>query len=208
MTASGKNSKKPSAKERAKEAIAALTTRLTRALTGLFDSVAAERAEVYARSSPPFQSAIPAIISSYAYKNGGIAAACNVVPGPLGMVAAVPEIVLVTQNQVRMLYDIGAALGKGPQLNGRVLMAVMVTALGGGVLNLAVIESGKLIVRPAPVRVMQRAVQWLGGEISKRVVRQLLAKWFPLIGAAAMAYWAKKSTEALGKSATALLQKI
>jgi hypothetical protein len=185
----------------------ALADKLTRALAGAFESVAAERAQAFHDTPAPDASAVPAIIKSYAYKNAGIAAACNVVPGPLGMVAAVPEIVLVTRNQLRMIYDVGVALGKGRQMNGRVLMAVLVTALGGGVLNLAVIEGGKLVIRQAPVRIVQRAVKWLGGEISKRMVRQLLAKWFPLIGAAAMAYWAKKSTEAIGKASAKLLAK-
>lgn len=186
---------------KAREVADAVAVKLQKALHGVFDSVAAERRELVPKG------ATKEIIASYAFKNAGIAAACNVVPGPLGLVAAVPELVLITRNQVRMIADLGVSLGKGPQMNGRVLLAVLMAALGGGALSFAAIQGGKLVVKAPTVQAIQKAIAWLGGEISKRVVRQVLAKWFPIIGAAAMAYWAKKSTEAVGKAALKLLQK-
>jgi uncharacterized protein (DUF697 family) len=64
-----------------------------------------------------------------------------------------------------------------------------------------------LLVKRASVRVIQRVIKWLGGKIAQRVLRALIAKWVPIIGAGAMAVWARQSTIGMGRQAAALLER-
>jgi len=186
-----------------------MAAKVSDGLMDLFESAADERRKYYDANPDdiPDKTAIKSIIASYAYKNAGIAAACNVVPGPWGMLAAVPELLLITRNQLRMICDIAAALGKRTQMDAHLLLAVFVATFGGGALNLAVVKGSKVLVKRASLQVIQKIVKWLGGKITQRVLKQLLAKWLPVVGAAAMAYWAKHSTDGIGNTAVTILSK-
>lgn len=52
------------------------------------------------------------LIQSYSNKNALISGAASLVPGPLGIATAVPEIIAVTKNQIEMIYDVASHSGK------------------------------------------------------------------------------------------------
>ncbi|MEI8254387.1 MAG: hypothetical protein WCJ30_01810 [Deltaproteobacteria bacterium] len=187
----------------------ALTKKLTEWLEGAFESVALTRRQHFSDKPGlrPRAGDIDELIKSYANQNFVIAGAANLVPGPLGALAIVPEITLVMRNQIQMIYDLGVAHGKEAQLNSRLLLAIFATVSGGGALGIATVKGGQLIVKRASLRVIQQIIVWLGGKITQRALRALLAKWVPLVGAGAMAIWARQTTVAMGREATSLLQK-
>ncbi len=51
----------------------------------------------------PGGKSVPAIINTYALLNAGISAGLNLVPGPWGMLVAIPEIAAVMRNQMAAL---------------------------------------------------------------------------------------------------------
>lgn len=55
---------------------------------------------------------IDMLIQSYSNKNALISGAASLVPGPLGIVTAVPEIIAVTKNQIEMIYDVAKSFGQ------------------------------------------------------------------------------------------------
>ncbi len=77
----------------------------------MFDGVCQERDKYYTTHPVPERGAVPSIISAYSYKCGAVAVACNLVPGPLGLLTIVPEIALIFREQLNMIYDIGRAYG-------------------------------------------------------------------------------------------------
>lgn len=146
------------------------------------------------------------IISNYANQNFVVAGASNLIPGPLGVVAALPELTLIMRNQLQMIYDLGVALDKQEEMTSHVLLGVFASALGEGVVGLATVEGRNLIIKRASLKVVQKILQWLGGKISQRLLKHILAKWVPVAGAVLMAAWSRQSTLELGNRAMKMLQ--
>lgn len=69
-------------------------------------------------ASRPTKRDVGALIKHAANANAVIAGAANLVPGPWGALAVVPEITFVIRNQIQLIYDLGVAHGKEPHLNG------------------------------------------------------------------------------------------
>lgn len=55
------------------------------------------------------------------------------------------------------------------------------------------------------MRVIQKIIFWLGGNISQKLLKRFIAKWLPIAGAAAMAIWARQSTISMGEKASQML---
>ncbi len=184
-----------------------VAARLAEFLEGAFESVALTRREHF-RQHPdrrPAHQDIASIIASYSNLNGLTAAGANLVPGPLGALTIVPELMIIIRNQIQMIYDIGVAQGKEVHLNGDLLLAIFYTVTGGGAIGLAAVKGGQLLVKRASLRIIQRIIIWLGGKITQRALRALLARWVPIAGSVAMGVWARQSTIQMGKKAADLL---
>src|SRR5256885_15474491 len=87
---------------------------LSEKLMGLFNTVVEERQTYYQKhaSAIPDPSDIRNLIAKYSNQNALISGGLSLVPGPWGMLAAVPEIALVVRYQLMLIYDIGMAYGQ------------------------------------------------------------------------------------------------
>ncbi|MGL4604042.1 MAG: EcsC family protein [Iodobacter sp.] len=180
-----------------------MTQKVTDALEGVFETVFVERQAYYKKPeiSSPGLSSIDQLISNYAMMNAGISGTAAIIPGPLGMLSVVPEIIAVTRNQIAMIYDMGAAYGQEKSINKELLMAIFAAAAGSGTIGVLTIRGSQVLIRRASLQVMQKLIGALGGKISQQALKAALAKWIPLVGAAGMAYWSKYSTEQIAKQA-------
>lgn len=180
-----------------------LTARVADRLFGLLDNGAAARRAHFAAhpEERPTPGQIDAIISSYANTNALISGGFSLVPGPLGLLAVVPELALVVRNQVQMVYDIGVASGKEHVLSRELIVAVVVSATGAGTLGLVTLHGGRLLVRRASLRVFQKLVKLLAGRITQALLKSAFAKWVPVLGAGAVALWTRYTTQAIGRRA-------
>ncbi|WP_346291012.1 TerB family tellurite resistance protein [Sphaerothrix gracilis] len=187
----------------------AIQEQLAEKMMGFFDSVIEDRSKYYAEHQDkiPNQDSIKAIIQTYASKNALISGGAGLVPGPLGMLAAVPEIGFVIRNQIEMIYDIGTAYGKKQVLTKELLAGVFSTAIGSGALGLLTVQGSKVLVKRASLRFLQKAVQLLAGKVTQRMLRSMVSKYVPVAGAAAMAAWSNLSTRTIGKQATIIFEK-
>lgn len=187
----------------------AVAAKIAEWLEGAFESVALTRRQHFLENpgKRPSQTDVAGIIKTAGNMNFAIAGAANLIPGPFGALAVVPELTFVIRNQIQMIYDLGVAHGKESQLSPKLLMAMFATVAGGGAIGFAAVRGGQVIVKRASLRVVQRIVAWLGGKIAQRALRALFAKWVPVLGAAAMALWARQSTIAMGRAAADLMGK-
>ncbi len=178
-------------------------------VTSLVGTVVSERGEHYRlhANQVPQRQQVDGLISSYANSSTAIAGGLNLIPGPWGMVAAVPEICLVLRNQMMMVYDIGVAYGKGQALTKELLIGVLLSATGSGAGTLLVVQGGKVLVKRTSLRVLQRIIRRLAGDISQKMLKSMISKWLPVVGAAAMAAWANYSTRQIGRKAIAIFEK-
>jgi uncharacterized protein (DUF697 family) len=186
----------------------AILRKISEFLEDAFDSVALTRRQHFEENprTRPSPADVQRIITSYANQNALIAGAANLIPGPFGALAVLPEVTLVVRNQIQMIYDLGVAFGHQAHLTGNTLVVMFSTVSGGGAVGLATVKGGKLLLRRASLRVIQKIIEWLGGQITQRVLRALLAKWVPVVGAGAMALWARHTTRKLGERAIELLK--
>ncbi len=186
-----------------------LQEKVTGGLNDLFAKVIDERKAHYIKNPQqvPMRDDAKSIINRYSNTNGVIAGAAGLVPGPWGMLAAVPEILAVIRNQTQMIFDLGVAYGQHRYLRSELVVGILLSSMGSGGGSLIAVQGGKLLVRRASLRVMQRVVAMLGGKVTQQLLKSMVGKWLPVVGAAAMAAWARYTTKKLGERACEMLSK-
>ncbi|MFL5807194.1 MAG: hypothetical protein ACJ8CR_36375, partial [Roseiflexaceae bacterium] len=180
---------------------------LTEKMMGAFNSVIDERAKHYHTypQERPQASDVQAIITKYAAINAAISAGANLIPGPFGMAVAIPEIILIIRNQMAMIYDIGMAYNQQPVLRRELLAGIFISAAGVSGATLLTMHGGKVLVKRASLRVFQKVISLLAGKVTQQLLKSMISKWLPIVGAAAMAAWSNYSTHRIGKQAIAIL---
>ena len=180
-----------------------------KSMIGVFDSVIQSKKEQYEQKGISYTPAdVDALISKCGNTNAVISGGAGLIPGPWGMLAVIPEITLIIKNQIELIFDIGKASGKSDtQLSKELLVGIFASASGAAGIGLITVHAGKILVKRASLRVMQKIVVLLGGRVTQRLLKSMVAKWVPGIGAAAMAAWAKISTNMVGKKAKEILGK-
>lgn len=183
--------------------------KLTENLNDLFDQVIADRRKHYVENprEVPQRAEVNALINRWANTNALVAGAAGLVPGPWGMLAAVPEIMTVVRNQTKMIFDICVAMGQHRHITRELLVGVLLSSMGSGTGSLIAVQGGKLLVKRASLRVMQKIIAMLGGKVTQQLLKSMVGKWLPVVGAAAMAAWARYTTKKLGEEACELLSK-
>lgn len=184
-----------------------LGKQIAAALEGLFENVALTRRQHFSENptTRPEAGDINSIVKSYSNQNAIITGSANLVPGPWGMLVTIPELTVVIRNQIQMVYDIGVAHGKEAHLDSTLLLGIFSTVMGGGTISLVTVRGSQLLVKKASVRVIQKIIFALGGTISQKLLKRFIAKWLPVVGAAAMALWARQSTAKMGEKAAEML---
>lgn len=169
----------------------------------VFDTVIDERINYY-KAHPqarPKVSDAQSIITYYATVNAAISAGANLIPGPFGMAAAIPEIILIIRNQIAMIYDIGMAYNQQPVLHRELLAGIFISAAGISGATLLTMHGGKVLVKRASLQVFQKVISLLAGKVTQQLLKSMITKWLPVVGAAAMAAWSNYSTHQIGKQA-------
>lgn len=182
---------------------------LAEKISGSFGSVLKERTE-YFRKNPdkiPNEYEIPNLIRKYARNNSMLSGGASLIPGPWGMVAVIPELVVVTRNQITMIHEIGMAYGKGKIITKELLAGIFLSALGSGAGALLVLHGSKVLVKRASLRAFQKVIVLLAGKITQQALKSTISKWLPVVGAAAMAAWSAHLTHQIGKKATEIFSK-
>jgi uncharacterized protein (DUF697 family) len=177
----------------------AIQGKITEGLQGLFTGVIAEREQYYQKNSSPALYEVDDLISSYANEIAAATAAVNLIPGPAGMIATVPEVISMIRKQIRMVYDIGKAYGKNNTvLTQEMLLGIAFSAsgtLGGG---LFIMQGGKILLKRASLRVIQKILTQFGAKVTQKAISSMCAKYVPFLGSCAMGLWTRSSTKSIG----------
>ncbi len=186
-----------------------LQQKVTDSLNDMFERTINDRKKHFVDrpNELPQRKDIDAIINKWANTNAVVAGAAGLVPGPWGMLAAVPEIVAVIGNQTKMIFDLGVAHGQHRFLRSELVIGILMSSMGSGGGSLLAVQGGKLLVRRASLQVMQKVITMLGGKVTQQLLKSMVGKWLPVVGAAAMAAWARYTTKKLGEHACEMLSK-
>lgn len=140
------------------------------------------------------------MIDGYAKKNMILAAASSIIPGPLGILTSIPQLVISFGNQMKMVYDIGSANGKENILTKDLLLDIPLAAFGGEINLSAVNQNDKLNNIDSNVLIDKAT------NLSKNVVQQTLKKsvvnFIPVAGPVMMGIWARASTQKISNCAS------
>ena len=146
------------------------------------------------------------IVQGYAKKNMILAAASSVVPGPLGILGAVPELMLNFKNQFGMIYDVSCANEKENFLNKDLLLDIPIAAFGGNT-NLMAVQNDAQDLIDSPLAVLQGKAQTLGKGVIDRTLKKSIAQFIPVGGPIIMGIWAKTTTNKIAKTCTSFFDK-
>lgn len=184
-----------------------MQTELTEKIGDAFETVINQKNEFYQKNPTkiPDKAAIDSLISSSALANSAISGSASLIPGPWGMMAVVPELVLVIRNQIGLIYDIAAAQGKRNIMTKELAASIFMYSLGTTTGSLLVVQGGRYIVKRASLQVFQRIIAMLGGRITQQALKSALSKWLPGVGAVAMAAWTNYTTRQIGNKAKEIL---
>ncbi|KKJ00090.1 TerB family tellurite resistance protein [Prochlorothrix hollandica] len=184
-----------------------IQAQLSEQMMGLFESVMQERKVVH-RSNPSLaQQSADSIIGSYSNGNAVISGTVGLIPGPMGMLAVLPEILKIMHNQISMVYDIGASYGKETVITKEVLLGVVIGATGTGAASLLVMKGSTILVKRATLSTFQRVIAQLSGRVTQQALKSAIGKWLPGVGAVAIAAWSYYMTRQIGKQAKEIFEK-
>ncbi len=138
------------------------------------------------------------IIEGYSRRNMIIAAAASIVPGPFGVLSAIPELLLSFKNQMDMIYDLGCANGKENFINKDVLLDIPISVFGGNT-NLSKIQNNKSELIDSVEAVLLEKSLALGESIIERTLKKSVVQFIPIAGPVLMGTWAKLTTSKISK---------
>jgi hypothetical protein len=173
-----------------------------------FEKTINSRKEYYSVNPRPNKNDVDSIISSSSNENGVRSGLLGFVPGPLGLVAIIPDLVLSLENQINMIYDIGVANGKEDLMTKETIMSMALMSGGGKMgINILTESAGQIVVKRAGVKAIQKAAQALGFKLTAGAVKSFAASYIPFLGGIAIGAWVKYVTREMGKSSDAVLSK-
>ena len=146
------------------------------------------------RNSQYVPADIDKIVEGYAKQNMLLAVASSVVPSPLGILGAVPELLLNFKNQFGMIYDLSCANEKENFLNKDVLLDIPIAAFGGNT-NLMAAQNNAQSLMDSPVAILQEKAQVLGKGVIERTLKKSIVQFIPVGGPIIMGIWAKATTK-------------
>lgn len=184
-----------------------IQAQLSEQMMGLFEQVMQERKTVHQSDPSLAQQSSDSIIGSYSNINAAISGTVSLIPGPMGMLAVVPEIMKIMQNQVSMVYDIGASYGKEAVITKEVLLGVVIGATGTAATSLLVMKGSTVLVKRATLSTFQRVIAQLSGRVTQQALKSAIGKWLPGVGAVAIAAWSYYMTRQIGKQAKEIFEK-
>lgn len=144
------------------------------------------------------------VIKKYSDINMAIAAATAAVPGPLGILSSVGELVLVTGNQLKMVYDMGCCHNKESLLNKDLLIDIPLQAMGVST-DLNQVQNELTAITESPVEILKEKSTSYAKVIAMKNLKKSLVKFVPVAGSLMMSIWTKKGTQKIAGVATGFL---
>ena len=139
------------------------------------------------------------IVNLYSKKNMVAAAASSIIPGPLGILGSIPDLIINFGNQMFMIYDLGCAYDKENFLNKDLLLDIPFAAFGGNT-NLAQLQSNPSDLIDSPIDALKGKATGLGKSMVDRTLKKSIVQFVPIAGPVMMGIWSKMTTSKIAKS--------
>ncbi len=138
----------------------------------------------YAESISNPEELVKDLTESAALKAAGISAGLSLPGGFVSLITILPELFLVYRIQGQLVKDIASLYGKETFVNRELLIYCMFKQTGIQFMERLVEDIGtKIIIRPSTLKFLENVLQKIGIQISKRLMKNSLLKWLPIVGA-------------------------
>ena len=146
------------------------------------------------------------IISSAALRSAAISGTLSLPPGPLGLVAILPDLKIIWKVQAQLVSDLAALYGKTELTREKMLYCLFRHSAAHAFKDLIARAGERVLVKRATLRGLQKITRVLGIKVTQRVAGKVAVKWLPLIGAMGVAGYAYYDTWQVGQSAMKLFR--
>jgi hypothetical protein len=137
-----------------------------------------------------------------ARKTAKISALAAMAPGPLGLLTILPDIMAMWRIQSQLVSDIAAAYGKTGNLKQEhMLWCLFKHSAAQSFRDVAYRAAERLVIQPLGAHALRKLTQAIGVRLSQRTAGEAIARFLPLVGAAAVAGYAYYDTRRVGAAA-------
>ena len=142
------------------------------------------------------------IIRDAAWRAAGTSGALALPPGPLGLATILPDLMAIWRIQQQMVADIAKAHGKEAVLTREVMIYCLFRHGAALLVRDLVIRAGeRYLVRRVTLKVFQQVLQKIGIATTQRALGRIASRWVPILGALAVAAYARWDTQQVGQTA-------
>jgi hypothetical protein len=135
------------------------------------------------------------LAKSAARRAAAISTGLSLPPGPVGMLTILPDLLAIWNLQSALVADIASAYGKKASLTREAMVYCLFKHGGAALLRDVVVRAGeRFVVRQTSLRVLEELLAKIGVRLSQRVLGEALARYVPLLGAAAIGAYAYYDT--------------
>lgn len=147
------------------------------------------------------------IAKKYANQAMAWAGAMALPPGPLGWALILPELMKIWRIQRQMVADLAALYGKSGDLNrNSMLYCLFRHGAAQAMRDVAVQVGGRVLMKRATQRVIQNVAEAVGVRVTQKVIGRGLSRMLPLVGAGAVALYARRDTLAVAETTIEFLE--
>jgi hypothetical protein len=159
-----------------------------------------------AASSEP-GSAARALARKSATRAAALSGALALPPGLFGMLTVLPDLIAIWRIQAQMVSDISGLYGKEVELTRAHMVYCLFRHATSQVARDVVVRAGeRLVIRQVSGGALKSVLTSVGMSVTQRVAGTAASRWFPVIGAAAVAGYAYYDTLQVAKTAISLLE--
>jgi len=171
-----------------------------------FESLINERKEYYQSNQKPTAEDTDSIVTKFCGINSAISFGSSILPAPLGLATIIPEIGATMSNHSKMVYDLCIAKGKEEQITTELLMTLTFQLTGGAIIiGIAEKQASKFIINKLSPKLMKQVCESFAIKITSNAAKSSVAKFIPVLGAAAFSAWATYTTYSIGNESIQVL---
>ncbi len=146
------------------------------------------------------------MIDEAAQKAFKISTALGLIPGPIGFVSILPEVVALTKLQLNLIYRIAGHYGRTEMVDKEIVLLILANVLGVAGGETLIRRAGTtLVIRSANTRIVRALARKIGAHVIDTAAEKMIGRWIPLATAPFFGYLSRSLTRKIGIEANRLL---
>jgi hypothetical protein len=146
------------------------------------------------------------MIDSAAARAFRVSTVLGLIPGPVGIMAILPEVVAITKIQINLIHRIARYHGKSEEVNLEMVLLILGNVFGVAAGEALTRKAGTaLVIRSVNSRLIKQIARRIGNRMVDTVAEKAIGRWIPMMSAPLFGYLSKSLTRRIGREANRLL---